>query len=96
MFLALEALADVTGGQLVESSAQTLAIDSREVKAGDLLAAFGSAGDGHDFAPQALAAGASALLTERELEVLPQLVVADVPEASGVLVLSNGRHLRVT
>ena len=85
--IALEALADVTGGQLVGESVplQTLAIDSREVKAGDLFAALlGQRVDGHDFAPQALAAGASALLTERELEGLaPQLVVADVLEASG-------------
>tara|TARA_Y100000991_G_scaffold21284_1_gene13699 strand:+ start:1307 stop:2668 length:1362 start_codon:yes stop_codon:yes gene_type:complete len=85
--IALEALADETGGQLVGESValQTLAIDSREVKAGDLFAALsGQRVDGHDFAPQALAAGASALLTERELEGLaPQLVVADVLEASG-------------
>ena len=64
---------------------QTLVIDSREVKDGDLFAALsGQRVDGHDFAPQALAAGASALLTERVLEGLsPQLVVADVLEASG-------------
>ena len=68
------------------SRSKTLAIDSREVKAGDLFAALsGQRVDGHDFAPQALAAGASALLTERKLEGLsPQLVVADVlKQASG-------------
>ena len=85
--IALQALADDTGGQLVGESVvlQNLAIDSREVKAGDLFAALsGQRVDGHDFAPQALAAGASALLTERKLEGLsPQLVVADVLQASG-------------
>jgi len=85
--IALQALADETGGQLVGESValQNLAIDSREVKAGDLFAALsGQRVDGHDFAPQALAAGASALLTERKLEGLsPQLVVADVLQASG-------------
>ena len=85
--IALQALADETGGQLVGESValQNLAIDSREVKAGDLFAALsGQRVDGHDFAPQALAAGASALLTERKLEGLaPQLVVADVQQASG-------------
>ena len=85
--IALQALADETGGQLVGDSValQTLVIDSREVKDGDLFAALsGQRVDGHDFAPQALAAGASALLTERVLEGLsPQLVVADVLEASG-------------
>ena len=85
--IVLQALADETGGQLVGDSValQTLVIDSREVKDGDLFAALsGQRVDGHDFAPQALAAGASALLTERVLEGLsPQLVVADVLEASG-------------
>ena len=85
--IALQALAEETGGQLVGESValQNLAIDSREVKAGDLFAALsGQRVDGHDFAPQALAAGASALLTERKLEGLsPQLVVADVLQASG-------------
>ena len=52
--IALGALADVTGGQLVGESVplQTLAIDSREVKTGDLFAALsGQRVDGHDFAP---------------------------------------------
>ena len=84
--IALQALAEETGGQLVGESVAlyNLAIDSRDVKAGDLFAAFsGQRVDGHDFAPQALAAGASALLTERKLEGLsPQLVVADVLQAS--------------
>jgi UDP-N-acetylmuramoyl-tripeptide--D-alanyl-D-alanine ligase len=85
--IALQALAEETGGQLVGESValHNLAIDSRDVKAGDLFAALsGQRVDGHDFAPQALAAGASALLTERKLEGLsPQLVVADVLQASG-------------
>ena len=53
--IALQALADETGGQLVGDSValQTLAIDSREVKAGDLFAALsGQRVDGHDFAPR--------------------------------------------
>jgi len=85
--IALQALAEETGGQLVGESValHNLAIDSRDVKAGDLFAALsGQRVDGHDFAPQALAAGASALLTERKLEGLaPQLVVTDVQQASG-------------
>jgi UDP-N-acetylmuramoyl-tripeptide--D-alanyl-D-alanine ligase len=85
--IALQALAEETGGQLLGESIalQNLTIDSRDVKAGDLFAALpGQRVDGHDFAPQALAAGASALLTERKLEGLaPQLVVADVQHASG-------------
>ena len=40
--IALQALAEETGGQLVGESValQNLAIDSREVKAGDLIAAL--------------------------------------------------------
>ncbi len=85
--IALQVLADETGGHLMGESValQNLAIDSREVKAGDLFAALsGQWHDGHDFASQAMAAGASALLTERKLGGLaPQLVVADVLQASG-------------
>ena len=44
--IALQALADETGGQLVGESValQNLAIDSREVKAGDLFAALSGQG----------------------------------------------------
>ena len=56
-----------------------LAYDSRDVVAGDLFAALvGGYADGHGFADKAAAAGASALLVERELPLsLPQLIVPD-------------------
>ena len=45
----------------------------------------GTHADGHAFAPTAAAAGASALVVERPLDVaLPQLVVADVARGDGV------------
>ena len=52
---------------------------------GDLFAAInGAKVDGHSFAPNALRAGAAALLTERKLDgLMPQLVVEDVTSASG-------------
>lgn len=87
----LKALAQTTGGHLIGQSVlvQGLAIDSRQVRKGDLFAAIrGARVDGHEFAANAMRAGAAALLTERRLEVLaPQLVVADVQRASGALAL---------
>ena len=83
----LEALARETGGELIGESVALgkLVMDSRQVGKGDLFAAVkGAQVDGHSFAPNALRAGAAALLTERRLDGLaPQLVVGDVTLASG-------------
>lgn len=59
--------------------------DSRAVAPGTLFCCVpGARADGHDFAPQAAAAGAVALLVERRLAIdLPQLVVGDVRRAMG-------------
>ena len=59
--------------------------DSREVAPGTLFCAVqGRSSDGHDHAPQALAAGAAALLVERPLSLpIPQLVVPSVRRAMG-------------
>lgn len=85
--VALQALAMRTDGELIGESVplQGLAIDSRLTQPGDLFAAIeGIQVDGHDFALQATAAGAAAVLTEREVKGLtPQLVVSDVVKASG-------------
>ncbi|MBT5889476.1 MAG: UDP-N-acetylmuramoyl-tripeptide--D-alanyl-D-alanine ligase [Halieaceae bacterium] len=85
--VALQALAQRANGELIGESVplQGLAIDSRSTQPGDLFAAIeGSQVDGHDFAPQATAAGAAAVLTEREVKgITPQLVVSDVVKASG-------------
>lgn len=59
--------------------------DSRRVVPGTLFACIpGAVADGHDFAAAAVAAGAVALLVERELDVeVPQLVVSSVRAAVG-------------
>jgi UDP-N-acetylmuramoyl-L-alanyl-D-glutamate--2,6-diaminopimelate ligase len=56
-----------------------VAFDSRLAGPGTLFFCVrGSSVDGHDFAPAVVAAGAAALVVERELDVdVPQLVVAD-------------------
>ena len=63
-----------------------LAYDARRVSPGALFACVpGARADGHDFAPDAVARGAVALLVERPLELpVPQLVVADVRTAMGL------------
>ena len=60
-----------------------LAYDARRVTPGALFVCVpGLKVDGHDFAPQAVANGAAALIVERELdEPVPQLVVEDAREA---------------
>jgi UDP-N-acetylmuramoyl-L-alanyl-D-glutamate--2,6-diaminopimelate ligase len=60
--------------------------DSREVAPGALFCCVaGALEDGHDYAPEAVAAGAVALLVERWLDDLavPQIRVASVREAMG-------------
>ncbi|WP_422117021.1 UDP-N-acetylmuramoyl-tripeptide--D-alanyl-D-alanine ligase [Brachybacterium sp. UNK5269] len=71
-----------TGDELVTGSAQ---IDSRDVAAGDLFAAFvGEQVDGHDFLEAAHRAGAALALVTADSPV-PAVRVADVQEALSVL-----------
>ena len=60
-----------------------LAYDARRVGPGALFVCVpGNKADGHDFAVQAVAQGASALIVERPLDLpLPQLLVGDAREA---------------
>ena len=60
-----------------------LAYDARRVTPGALFVCVpGMKADGHDYAPQAVADGAAALIVERDLDLrVPQLVVADAREA---------------
>jgi UDP-N-acetylmuramoyl-L-alanyl-D-glutamate--2,6-diaminopimelate ligase len=73
--------ARIVGSGSVEIAA--LAYDSRRVRAGTLFFCVrGEKVDGHEFAAQALEAGAAALVVERELEVgVPQVLVGDARAA---------------
>src|SRR5215211_61977 len=65
---------------------QELAYDARAVSPGALFFCVpGTRADGHDFAPEAVANGAVALVVERPLELeVPQVVVGDARRAMGV------------
>jgi UDP-N-acetylmuramoyl-L-alanyl-D-glutamate--2,6-diaminopimelate ligase len=75
---------DVLGRAPVEIA--DLAYDARDATAGSLFFCVpGSRADGHDFAADAVANGAVALVVERPLELeVPQLVVGDARRAMGV------------
>lgn len=73
-----------------------VSIDSRSLQPGDLyIAIAGDRFDGHDFAPQAALAGASAVLGENAMAVaLPQMQVADSRIALGQLAAMNRQRFK--
>ncbi|MDP5293118.1 UDP-N-acetylmuramoyl-tripeptide--D-alanyl-D-alanine ligase [Oceanimonas sp. CHS3-5] len=88
--VSLSRLAEASGGELRGTDRDILAVstDSRQPMAEGCLfvALSGERFDAHDFAEQAVARGASALLVERWLDLeLPQIRVADSRLALGVL-----------
>ncbi|HEX8771062.1 MAG TPA: UDP-N-acetylmuramoyl-L-alanyl-D-glutamate--2,6-diaminopimelate ligase [Acidimicrobiales bacterium] len=72
-------------GNPARTEITSISHDSRKVTTGTLFCCLrGARVDGHDFAPAAVAAGASALLCERELPLdVPQAVVGDSRAAAG-------------
>jgi UDP-N-acetylmuramoyl-tripeptide--D-alanyl-D-alanine ligase len=88
--LSLARIAEITRGRLDGASPESVVsgpvvIDSREAGPGALFAALrGERSDGHDFAGQAIAAGAAAVLAEREVGA-PAVIVDDVLTAMGAL-----------
>ncbi|MDP8978682.1 MAG: Mur ligase family protein, partial [Actinomycetota bacterium] len=77
--------ARITGAVGGDTRVHDVTHDSRSVGPGVLFACRpGLVVDGHDFAPQAVRAGASALLVERPLALgVPELVVPSVSDALG-------------
>lgn len=84
-----------TGGTAVaDLVVRDITVDSREVRDGTIFCCLpGDRRDGHDFAGEAVAAGAVALLVERRLPlVVPQIVVSDSRAATGWLAASVFGH----
>jgi UDP-N-acetylmuramoyl-tripeptide--D-alanyl-D-alanine ligase len=88
--LSLARIAEITRGRLDRAAPETVVsgpvvIDSRQAEPGALFAALrGERSDGHEFAAQAVAAGATAVLAEREVGA-PAVIVDDVLAAMGAL-----------
>jgi UDP-N-acetylmuramoyl-tripeptide--D-alanyl-D-alanine ligase len=75
----------LVGGDPATRITGSVEFDSRKVATGGLFAAFvGEKADGHDFAEQAMAAGAAAVLGTRATAA-PTIVVADTRDAMGRL-----------
>jgi UDP-N-acetylmuramoyl-tripeptide--D-alanyl-D-alanine ligase len=75
-------IAAATGGTLAGQAfaASGVSIDTRTLEPGDLFVALGGVRDGHEFAPQALAKGAAAVLASRQIAG-PAVMVDDTLEA---------------
>jgi len=87
--VSLKTLAEITGGTLHGSdfTLNDVTTDTRKVTAGSLFVALvGERFDAHDFAEEAIASGAQALLVSKHLPVaVPQVVVEDTRIAFGRL-----------
>ena len=77
-----EEIVQATGGRLSGApfSANGVSIDTRSLEAGDLFVALAGARDGHEFTPQALAAGAAGTLAAKPVEG-SSIVVEDTLKA---------------
>src|SRR6202035_5463019 len=81
-------------GNLSAAQISSLTIDSRSARPGSLYCCVpGRRFDGHDFADQAVAAGAVAVISERPVDAgVPEVVVASVRPALGPLAAALYGH----
>jgi UDP-N-acetylmuramoyl-tripeptide--D-alanyl-D-alanine ligase len=96
----LRQVKDLVNGELlydgVDLAVTGVSTDSRTVSAGDIFVALrGERFDGADYAAEAAAKGAVAVLASREVpEAVPQILVADTVEALRVLARARRREFR--
>ncbi|MEV6649763.1 UDP-N-acetylmuramoyl-tripeptide--D-alanyl-D-alanine ligase [Streptomyces sp. NPDC051219] len=100
--LSLAEITEIVGGQSYDIPdpqvriSGPVVIDSRQVEAGGLFAAFvGGQVDGHDYARRAVESGAAAVLAARPVGV-PAIVVEDVEVALGALARAVVERLGTT
>jgi UDP-N-acetylmuramoyl-tripeptide--D-alanyl-D-alanine ligase len=104
--LTLAEIRDLTGGRVVGTDSPddlvvdgVVTTDSRDCAPGSLyVARVGEHADGHAYIGAAVAAGAVAALTEREVEGIAQVVVDDVQTAFGAVargVVDRAPELRI-
>ena len=86
-----------TGGRVSASFEVTgVTFDSREVQPDDLFIAMpGTAHDGHEFIPQAMAAGASGLIVSQPVDA-PHILVEDTARALQDLGRASRERSRAT
>jgi UDP-N-acetylmuramoyl-L-alanyl-D-glutamate--2,6-diaminopimelate ligase len=84
----------VVGSSGADPEVDAVVLDSRRARGGTLFCCVhGERADGHDFAPEAVANGAGALVVERELDLaVPQLLTADARAAVGHLAAALEGH----
>ncbi|NDB18401.1 MAG: UDP-N-acetylmuramoyl-tripeptide--D-alanyl-D-alanine ligase, partial [Actinobacteria bacterium] len=91
-------VSQATGGRIsgdVPAQFPAASTDSRSLAAGELFVALrGHVHDGHEFARDAVAAGAGAVLVESEIPGLPCIVVADTLVAYGQIAAAHLDVLR--
>jgi UDP-N-acetylmuramoyl-tripeptide--D-alanyl-D-alanine ligase len=96
----LRQVKDFVNGELLydgeDLAVKGVSTDSRTVSAGDIFVAVpGERFDGSDYAAEAAAKGAVAVLASREVpEAVPQILVADTVEALRVLARARRREFR--
>ncbi len=92
-------LAQAARGRLVQGDPDwqipRAVADSREVQPGDLFVAIeGERTDGHLYIPQAIAAGASGVLVEQDVQVPQEVAVIGVDDVRQALLQGAGRMAR--
>jgi UDP-N-acetylmuramoyl-tripeptide--D-alanyl-D-alanine ligase len=96
---ALSSVADAVGGRFAppDVTVSGVAVDSREVRPGDLFVALrGERVDGHDFLDQAFDSGAAGALVEREPGDRPAVVVDDSGSALSALAADERESMKAT